>query len=166
MSVSSPSWLLAIRSASAMTFGLHRSCKFAAATRSARWRRRRRRRWDADAREGARPAEAGSSRDHRFLFGEMEHRLHPRPPFAGTRVRRRLLQRFHQPLPLGDTSARRLMVREDARDVEAVGEIDDHHRRAPEEMNVHPPDAGAAQARYDFGPDPAMMITIRGNGGG
>src|ERR1041385_2592612 len=58
---------------------------------------------------------------------QMEHPFHLRPPIAIRRVRRGLLERSHQLLPFGHARTGRLMSGEDAAEIEAVAELQDHH---------------------------------------
>src|SRR2546428_3658343 len=109
---------------------------------------------------------AARDADRRLVAVQREEWLHRGPPLAGRRAGRGLLQRLHQPLPLGDARARRDVRGERAREVEAALQLDDHDETAAEQVDVETLDAGTAQALDDLGPHVTMMLAVGRDGRG
>src|SRR5204863_6550577 len=74
--------------------------------------------------------------------------------------RRRLLQRFHQPLPFRHARTGGEVPGKYAAEIKPVGQLENHHEAPAQLMDVHPLHSGGAQAVEHLRPHTAMIVAI------
>src|SRR5688572_27481029 len=90
----------------------------------------------------------------------MKDRLHGGPPLTFARLRGRLLERFHEALPLNHSLTRRCVRLERDAIVESIAHLHNHHKTPAEEIYIHLLDADSLQAVLHLGPNIAVMPRV------